>query len=136
VDNISPDHREIVESLYIPDSVYDNDGPGQYYQTASLGRERASVIAVNVLLPMAAARAELASCQEKFRRILEVFRWYPRLATNNLERHMKHQFRIEKGWISFARQQQGLIQFYRNQCSRGNCIKCPLNISPAESDEK
>ena len=128
VENISSDYREIEESLYIPGSWRGDLGPGQHYQPALLGRERAAVIAVNVLLPLAAAQAELASCQEDFRRILEIFYQYPRLATNNLERHMKSQFRLEKGQIASARQQQGLIQIYRSRCSRGNCPVCPVNV--------
>jgi hypothetical protein len=131
-ENISPDYREIEESLYVPSTGYDNAGTGQRFQTAPLGRERAAAIAVNVLLPLAAARAELASCQEEFRRILKIFRQYHRLAMNNLERHMQQQFLIEKDRITSARQQQGLIQIYRNQCSLGNCPTCPLN-APADN---
>lgn len=130
-ENIPSDYRKIEESLYVPGSWCGDLGTGRHYQPALLGRERAAVIAVNVLLPLAAARAKLASCQEDFRRIQEIFYRYPRLATNNLERHMKNQFRIEKGQITSAIQQQGLIQIYRNQCSRGNCPACPLNVSVA-----
>ena len=57
VDNISPDYREIVESLHIPSPGYASTGPAQHRPTALLGKERAAVIAVNVLLPLAAARA-------------------------------------------------------------------------------
>ncbi len=121
-DDIGPDYRSIEESLYVAAAGYGE-------ATALLGRERAAAIAVNVLLPLAAARSELESQAETCRRILEIFRQYPRLTTNNLEKHMNHQLGIDRGRVNSARRQQGLIHIYRTLCSQGECRLCPLNTS-------
>jgi hypothetical protein len=86
---------------------------------ALLGRGRASDIVINVLLPFAAA-----TISED--RALEMYRSYPRLETNTLERHMLQQLGLDRKTANSACRQQGLIHIYRTLCSRGKCGECQL----------
>jgi hypothetical protein len=86
---------------------------------ALLGRGRAADIVINILLPFAAA-----TISED--RALEMYRSYPRLETNTLERHMLQQLGLDRKTVNSACRQQGLIHIYRTLCSRGKCGECPL----------
>jgi hypothetical protein len=94
---------------------------------ALLGKARAADIVVNVLLPFAAAWGRLNSRPELSGRASEIYRSYPRLAENTLERHMLNQLGTGKHPVSSARRQQGLIHIYKNYCSQGRCDECPIN---------
>jgi len=90
---------------------------------ALLGRGRAADIVVNVLLPFTiawGARPELAG------KALEIYRRYPGLDENALERHMVNQLGIGRYMVSTARRQQGLLHIYKTLCSQGRCGECPL----------
>lgn len=117
-----PDYNRLVEALYVP-----TEGTG-IKTPALLGRGRAADIIVNVVLPLAAAQGEITPEPELNRRAYEIYRRYPRLDTNNLEKHMSNQFGIDRGKVITACQQQGLIHVYRRLCSRGKCPECPLNL--------
>ncbi len=94
---------------------------------ALLGGGRAADIVVNVILPftvvwgLANARPELAG------KALEIYRHYPRLTENALERHMVNQLGIGRYMVSTARRQQGLLHIYKTLCSQGRCCECPLS---------
>lgn len=93
---------------------------------ALLGKARAADIVVNVLLPFAAAWGRLNSRPELAGKALGIYRSYPRLAENTLERHMINQLGTGKYQVSTARRQQGLIHIYKTLCSQGRCGECPL----------
>jgi len=135
-----PDNRVLEEALCVADVYADNNTgysqKGNRNIPALLGRGRAADIIVNTFLPLAAARGELESHPEQTRRAVEIYRQYPRLAPNNLERHMSNQFGIDRGRVTSARQQQGLIHIYRTFCIRGKCPGCPLIARGSESRHK
>jgi hypothetical protein len=99
---------------------------------ALLGMSRAGVIVVNVLLPLAAARGQAEGLPELSRKALEVYRRYPVLAGNTLERHMSRQLGINRYSVNSARRQQGLIHIYKTYCVQGKCGECPLGDGASE----
>jgi hypothetical protein len=67
------------------------------------------------------SRPELAE------KAVNLYRRYPALATNTLERHMGRQFGIGVNLINTARRQQGLLHIFKTLCSVGGCRICPMN---------
>jgi hypothetical protein len=98
--------------------------PGSGVVPALLGMNRAGVIIVNVLLPFTAV-----ACPELAQKAVEIYRSYPALAENTLERHMSRQLVVSRHSVNTARRQQGLIHIYKTYCSQGKCGECPLGNS-------
>jgi hypothetical protein len=92
-----------------------------------LGRWRAADIAVNVLLPFALAWGKLNYQPQVERKAVDLYRGYPRLAANTLERHMMKQLRLNRSLVNSAQRQQGLIHIYNTLCSQGRCNCCQLS---------
>jgi len=92
-----------------------------------LGRWRAADIAVNVLLPFALTWGKLNCQPEVERKAVDLYRGYPRLAANTLERHMIKQLRLNRSLVNSAQRQQGLIHIYNTLCSQGRCNCCQLS---------
>ena len=91
-----------------------------------LGRNRAADIVVNVLLPFTFAWSNLISKPELASQVLNLYRHYPRLVANTIERHMSHQLGLTGDLVDSAQRQQGLIHIYNTLCSQGECQGCPL----------
>lgn len=91
-----------------------------------LGRNRAADIVVNVLLPFTFAWSNLISKPELASQVLNLYRHYPRLVANTIERHMSHQLGLTGDLVDSAQRQQGLIHIYNTLCSQGECRGCPL----------
>jgi hypothetical protein len=103
---------------------------GPYYRTnnlALIGRWRAADIVVNVLLPFAFAWGKLNCQPEVERKAVDIYQSYPRLAVNNVERHMMKQLRLNRNLVNSAQRQQGLIHIYNTLCSQGKCNCCQLS---------
>ncbi len=94
-----------------------------------LGRERAAVIAVNVLLPFAVAWGSVNGHTRLAKKAAGIYRSYPPLGENALQRHMSRQLGINRYIVSTARRQQGLLHIYKTLCSQGKCRDCPLGQS-------
>ena len=101
--------------------------PGGRVIPALMGESRADVIVVNVLLPFAVACGRANSRPELAEKASEMYRRYPVLAENTLEKHMRNQLGINRCRANSARRQQGLIHVYQTLCSQGKCGECPLN---------
>jgi hypothetical protein len=93
---------------------------------ALLGKDRADIIIVNVLLPLAAAWAEAASRPGLAEKASEIYRRYPASTENTVEKHMRRQLGISRCPANSARRQQGLLHIYKTLCSQGKCRECPL----------
>ena len=91
-----------------------------------LGRERAADIVVNVLLPFASAFGRASGQPELSRKAALLYRGWPRLGMNCLERHMSAQAGLTRGIVNSARRQQGLIEIYSRLCREGKCPECFL----------
>jgi len=96
-----------------------------------LGGRRAADIVVNVLLPFTFAWSNLNCQPELAKRAFGLFRFYPKLAANTLERHMSNQLGLSRNLVNSAQRQQGLIHIYKTLCSQGKCDACPLKQSPS-----
>jgi hypothetical protein len=94
---------------------------------ALLGESRAGVIVANVLLPFAVAWGKSATRVGLAEKALDIYRRYPTLAENTLERHMRRQLGINRFLVNSARRQQGLLYIYKTFCSQGKCDDCPLS---------
>ena len=91
-----------------------------------LGRRRAADIIVNVLLPFSFAWGRLSPQPELERKALDLYRSYPRLAVNSIERHMRGQLGLSSELVNSAQRQQGLIRVYNTLCTQGGCNSCWL----------
>jgi hypothetical protein len=89
-----------------------------------LGRERAGVIVINVLLPFMLSMSQMTNRQFLSKKALDIFRCYPRLGSNSVERHMIQQLEITTREVNSARRQQGLIHIYQSLCTQGKCEEC------------
>jgi len=94
---------------------------------ALLGSRRAADITINVLLPFTFAWGKLTSQPELEKKALDLYRHYPKLAVNTIERHMKSQLGISNNLVNSAQRQQGLIHTYNTLCTQGKCNSCPLS---------
>jgi hypothetical protein len=91
-----------------------------------LGREKASEIVINVILPFACAWGEISSDLKLKRKATEIYRRYPRPGENELTRHMKQQLLLKPDTRLSACQQQGLLHIFKTYCRRRNCTVCPV----------
>ncbi len=91
-----------------------------------LGSRRAADIIVNVLLPFTFAWSRLTSQSELERKGFDLYRCYPRLAVNAVERHMMNQLGLSNRLVNSAQRQQGLIHIYNALCTQGRCSQCQL----------
>ncbi len=92
-----------------------------------LGSRRAGDIAVNVVLPFTVAWSKVTSQPELEGKAFDLYRHYPRLATNSVERHMRGQLGLSSRVVNSAQRQQGLIHIYNTLCTQGRCNSCPLS---------
>ncbi len=124
-------YRRLEQSLLVAADGYwgrylDFGLPAGGIVPALLGRERAADIVVNVLLPFAAARGQVEEHPELAEKACGMYRRYPVLAENTLEKHMRKQLGIGRYLVNTARRQQGLIHIYKTLCSQGKCGDCPM----------
>jgi hypothetical protein len=96
------------------------------FKGALLGRQRAADIVINVWLPFAAARGRSKERPDMAQKALNLYRRYPAIASNTLERHMCRQLGIARGTVKTARRQQGLLHLLKSFCAVGNCPGCPV----------
>ncbi len=98
--------------------------PDEFPGSISLiGKSRASVMIVNILLPF--LYAEISGQVTAYREsLMTTYRKYPKLPENSLERHMAKQFGLEQSVLNTAVRQQGMIYIYRNYCTQGRCARC------------
>lgn len=104
-------------------------GIAQKRSSALIGRERASAIAINAILPFACAWGELSSDLKLKKRAAEIYRRYPKTGDNELTRYMKQQLRLKPETRLSACQQQGLIHIFKTCCRCRNCLECPVALN-------
>ena len=109
---------------------------GRVNRLAWLGRGRAADIIVNVLLPFTFAWSQSTAEPELGSKALDLYRLYPRLSVNSVERQMREQLRLDSSLVNSARRQQGLIHIHKNFCSQGRCERCQNANTKPHDDEK
>jgi len=129
---LSKGHRRLEKGLQVTTNGYWADhfdfGLGGRIRSPSLlGSRRAADIVVNVLLPFTFAWGKVTSQPELEKKALELYRSYPKLEVNTVERHMIDQLGLDTSLVNSARRQQGLIHIYNSLCIQGRCNCCPLS---------
>jgi hypothetical protein len=99
---------------------------GRIKYGALLGNSKAGEIAVNVILPFAFSWGKMFNEPELTEKARELYNSYPKLAENEITRHMAGQLGLEEPSDFTACRQQGLIHIFRNYCREGTCSQCPL----------
>jgi hypothetical protein len=94
--------------------------------SALLGYSKAGEIIVNVVLPFAFSWGKMANEPELMKKAIELYNRYPKLAENEITRHMAKQLCLEDPSDFTACHQQGLIHIFRNYCREGRCSQCSL----------
>jgi hypothetical protein len=119
-------HRLAVNLLVSTDGYwaahYDFGRAGSRLSPALIGADRASEIIVNVILPFVCARDNSSLGQKA----VAMYRTYPALPANSIEKHLQKQLGLSKGFINSACRQQGLIHIYKTLCTQGKCLECSL----------
>jgi len=94
--------------------------------SALLGNSKAGEIIVNVILPFAFSWGKIFNEPELTDKAMELYNSYPKLAENEITRHMEKQLCLKEPSNFIACHQQGLIHIFRNYCREGRCAQCPL----------
>lgn len=105
---------------------FDFDVGSRTRKSALLGYGKAAEMVVNVILPFAFAWGGIADKPELKEKAVTLYLNYPKLAENEITRHMERQLCLEHNCDLTACCQQGLIHIFRNYCREGNCARCPL----------
>ncbi len=92
-----------------------------------LGRERATDILVNVILPFFTAWYSSRNLSHLVDSLVRIRRLCPASETNSIQRHMLTQLKAEKGLVNSALRQQGLLHLYKAYCTQGRCYDCLIN---------
>lgn len=92
-----------------------------------LGRERAAVIVINVLLPFSYAWGQFTGRPALMQKSLDLYRHYPRRIVNSIEKHMTYQLGLSCKLVNSAQRQQGLLHIYKGLCIQGRCGECALS---------
>jgi hypothetical protein len=91
-----------------------------------LGNNKAGEIAVNVILPFAFSWGRMFGEPELMKTAMGLYNSYPKLAENEITRHMVNQFCLKEPFDFTASHQQGLIHIFHNYCREGRCGQCPI----------
>lgn len=97
---------------------------------ALIGRDRASDIIINKLLPIALVWAEQAQSPTLKEAVQRLYDSYPKLQENHTTQRIKAQIFSQEQPIKLispsAKKQQGAIYLYKNFCSSRLCDLCPI----------
>jgi hypothetical protein len=124
-------HRGLENGLTVAGDAYwrdhfDFDVRSKTKISALLGTSKAGEIAVNAILPFAFSWGKMFNEPGLTEKAMELYDSYPKLAENEITRHMAKQLGLEDLSDFTACHQQGLIHVFRNHCREGRCSQCPL----------
>ncbi|MGA2671099.1 MAG: DUF2851 family protein [Dehalococcoidia bacterium] len=124
-------HRVLENGLTVAGDAYwrdhfDFDVRSKTKISALLGTSKAGEIAVNAILPFAFSWGKMFNEPGLTEKAMELYDSYPKLAENEITRHMAKQLGLEDLSDFTACHQQGLIHVFRNYCREGRCSQCPL----------
>lgn len=91
-----------------------------------IGQQRASEIAINVVLPFAYAQAELKGESNLSGAILNVYSSAAKSSENHITNQMHQQFGLTRVSLKTACQQQGLLHIYKEKCQDLRCADCRI----------
>jgi hypothetical protein len=124
-------HRTLENALTVAGDGYwrdhfDFDVRSKTKISALLGHSKAAEIVINAVLPFVFSWGKMADEPELMRKAVELYNSYPKLAENEITRHMEKQLCLGELSDVTACHQQGLIHIFRNYCREGRCSQCPL----------
>ena len=122
-------HQRLEEALFVSGDEYWQEHCDFGIKTkkvALLGHSKAGEVVVNVVLPFISSWGEKTGDSELREKALQIYLSHPRLAENEITRHMVRQLCLKDSSDLTACQQQGLIHIFRNYCREGRCSECPL----------
>ncbi len=129
--SISQDTHKLEEGLLVTIdehwATHFDFGSSRIRSLTLLGSGRAGDIVVNVLLPFTFAWGRFTSRSGLERQALDLYRRYPKLIGNSIERHMTGQLGFSRRLVNSAQRQQGLIHIYNTLCTQGKCNGCRLS---------
>ena len=105
---------------------FDFGAAGKTRRSALMGRGKASEIIVNAILPFAFCWGEATGESRLEKKAVAIYLSYPKLAENEITRHMAKQLGFEGTTGFMACQQQGLIHIFSSYCREGRCAECML----------
>lgn len=112
------------ESYWAAHADFGRPLPGR--PAALLGRDRARDTVINVVLPLALARAATLDDPALTEAAWSAFRTFPRSSAYESTRALAADLGIPEKHLSTARRQQGLLYLLRNHCERAGCKACPM----------
>lgn len=113
---------------------YTFDSPRLKREQRLVGKERATAIIIDVLLPVFLADARSQGNEELVRRLFLLWKGMPRQSANAVTRRMQQVMFESRGAgakvVNSARRQQGLHQLYKDFCNtEGGCERCVLYLA-------
>jgi hypothetical protein len=124
------EHRWLENGLIIAGQGYWGNhfdfGIAMQRTSALLGREKASEVVINAILPFVSAWGEAAAGPGLQRKADEIYHRYPKPGDNELTRYMRQQLRLKPDAHLSACQQQGLIHIFKTCCRHKACADCPV----------
>ena len=124
-------HHRLEAGLMVSDDDYWSSHFDFFRQCRGLskwliGQSRAADIVINVLLPFVHAWSKHTGQIELAEKAFTIFRSYPPVETNTVERHMRTQFGLKSTQVNSAQCQQGLLHLYKKWCTQGRCGECAV----------
>jgi len=100
-----------------------------------IGKERATVIFINIIIPVLLAYARKRGDSELEEKLFKAYKLHSKLSPNNITRFMSYRILGKdiknSGVINTARRQQGLLQIFKDFCESDDiaCERCVLLLS-------
>ena len=100
-----------------------------------IGKERSSVIFINIIIPVLLAYARKMNDTILEERLFKAYKMHSRLSPNNITRFMNYRIlgkdKQRKNVVNTARRQQGLLQIFKDFCESDDiaCKRCVLLLS-------
>lgn len=90
-----------------------------------VGVSRADEIIVNVILPVFSVYFDLFGRKDISHRVLKVYLNYYQQSENNLVNEISETLNLKDAWKRSVLY-QGMIDLFRNYCSKNNCLECVI----------
>ncbi|MCB9249288.1 MAG: DUF2851 family protein [Ignavibacteriales bacterium] len=90
-----------------------------------LGLSRADEIMINVILPYLSVYFELFGNQKLSKKVLQIYNEYDQKSDNKITKDVSKGLQVE-GLEKKTIYAQGMIELYRNYCSKNRCLECEI----------
>ncbi len=101
------------------------DQPSKMEIKYFVGASRADEIVINVLLPFFAVYFDVFGKEELSKKILLTYNNYRQNSENKIVREVADCLEMQ-GFLKKTVFQQGMIELFRNFCSKGRCLECEI----------